>query len=243
MLSRKLILSTIGLVSFATAATAEPWSGSATLYGWLPAVKGAQEGPDGSPIVDVTGPDVLEALQFAIMGAGEVRRGKLGFMFDGIYTDLDFDGEAKNVDVSGELNLKLYFASGAASWRLYEQDGAIADVYGGIRAMGTTLDFGLDIGEFSANREVTVSWVDPIIGLRGAYPLNDRFSVSGRADIGGFGVGSELTWQAYGGVNYAFTEDWYGTLGYRYMAIDYEADRLTLDIDLHGPLIGVTYQF
>ena len=93
------------------------------------------------------------------------------------------------------------------------------------------------------NREVTVSWVDPIIGLRGAYPLNDRFSVSGRADIGGFGVGSELTWQAYGGVNYAFTDAWYGTLGYRYMSIDYEADRLTLDIDLHGPLIGVTYQF
>lgn len=243
MLSRTLILSTIALASLTTAAAAEPWSGSATLYGWLPAVQGAQEGRDGSPIVDVTGPDVLDSLQFALMGAGEIRRGKLGFMFDGVYTDLDFDGEAERVDVSGELNMKLYFASGAASWRVYEENGAIADVYGGIRATGTTLDFGVDIGRFSPNREVTVSWVDPIIGLRGAYPLNDRFSVSGRADIGGFGVGSELTWQAYGGVNYAFTDAWYGTLGYRYMAIDYEADRLTLDIDLHGPLIGVTYQF
>jgi len=243
MLSRLMTLSTVGIVSLATAASAEPWNGSATLYGWVPAVQGAQEGPDGSPIVDVTGPDVLEALQFAFMGAGEIRRGKLGFMFDGVYANLGFDGEAKKVDVSGDLDLKIYFASAAASWRVYDQNGATADVYGGLRATGSTVDFGLNIGEFSASRKVTVSWVDPIVGFRGFYPLGDRFSVSGRADVGGFGVGSELTWQAYGGVNYAFSDAWIGTLGYRYMSIDYEAERLTLDIDLQGPLIGVSYQF
>jgi opacity protein-like surface antigen len=112
-----------------------------------------------------------------------------------------------------------------------------------LRAYGIETDFGLQIGQLAGEREATVNWIDPIVGFRGAYPLGDRFSVSGRADIGGFGVGSELTWQAYGGVNWLFADSWAATLGYRYMSIDYEADRLTLDIALQGPLIGVTYEF
>jgi opacity protein-like surface antigen len=233
----------VGSLALPTLAQAEEWHGSATIYGWLPAISGAQNGPDGEPLVDITGPDVLAALQFAAMAAGEIRRDRLGLMFDGVYADLDFDGEAKRVDVSGDLNTEVYFASGAVAWRLYEEGGALADVYGGIRAMGVTTNFGVDIGQFSASREATVNWVDPIVGLRGAYPLGDRFSVSGRADVGGFSVGSDLTWEVYGGVNYAFAEQWAGTLGYRYMSIDYEADRLTLDIALQGPLIGLTYSF
>lgn len=219
------------------------WHGAATIYGWLPAIQGAQEGPDGQPVVDITGPDVLDALDFAFMAAGEVRRDRFGLMFDGVYADLGFDGEARRVDVSGSLDTELWFASGAGFYRLYEENGALADVYGGLRAMGVSADFGVEIGQFSRSRTVTVNWVDPIVGLRGLYPLGDRFSVSGRADIGGFGVGSELTWQAYGGVNYAFSDSWLGTLGYRYMSIDYDDDRLTLDIALQGPLIGITYEF
>ena len=109
--------------------------------------------------------------------------------------------------------------------------------------MGSTLDFGANIGRFSIDREVTVNSVDPIVGVRGHYPLGERFSVSGRADIGGFSVGSDLTWQVYGGVNYDFSDSFAGTIGYRYMSIDYEAERLTLDVNLQGPLIGVTYSF
>jgi hypothetical protein len=220
----------------------QTWHGAATVYGWLPAVSGAQEGPDGQPIVDITAQDVLDALNFAFMAAGEVRRDRLGFMFDAVYTDLGFDGTAERFDVSGDLDLQLYFASGAASWRVYDANGAYADVYGGLRAFGATADFGLQIGQFSSRREVTVNWVDGIVGLRGFYPLGERFSVSGRADVGGFG-GSKPTWQAYGGVNYAFNDHWMATVGYRYMSIYHEEDELTLDLDLQGPLFGLTYQF
>jgi opacity protein-like surface antigen len=222
---------------------AQSWEGSATLYGWLPAISGAQEGPDGEPIVNITGPDVLDALDFAFMGAAEIRRERLGFMLDVVYADLDFDGEARRVNVSGDLGIKLYFASGAVSWRVHEGRGSALDFYGGLRATGTDVNFGLEIGALSAEREVSVDWVDPIVGLRGIYPLSERFSMSGRADVGGCGVGSELTWQVYGGLNYAFADRIQGTLGYRYMSIDYEANRLTLDIDLQGPLVGLTFSF
>jgi opacity protein-like surface antigen len=241
MLAGGLVMA--GVAVAAPHAWAQPWNGSATIYGWVPAIQGSQEGRDGEPIIDITGPNVLEALQFAFMAAGEVRRDKLGFMFDAVYADMKFDAEAERVDISAELTTKLYFASGAVSWRLYDEAGVLVDAYGGLRAYGIETDFGLQIGQLAGERDATVNWVDPIVGFRGAYPLGDRFSVSGRADIGGFGVGSELTWQAYGGVNWLFADSWAATLGYRYMSIDYEADRLTLDIALQGPLIGVTYEF
>ena len=40
------------------------------------------------------------------------------------------------------------------------------------------------------------TWVDPVIGLRAILDLGDGFSVLAFADIGGFGVGSDQTWEA-----------------------------------------------
>lgn len=62
----------------------------------------------------------------------------------------------------------------------------------------------------------------------------------------GFGIGdsSNLTWQAQGTLDYAFTESFIGRLGYRYMSIDYDAGPdLTLDMNVYGPMIGVTWAF
>ena len=54
-------------------------------------------------------------------------------------------------------------------------------------------------------------------------PLSERWTVSGFADVGGFDGSSDLSWEVYGGANYAFAERWAGTIGYRYMSILYEA--------------------
>jgi opacity protein-like surface antigen len=49
--------------------------------------------------------------------------------------------------------------------------------------------------------------------------------------------------QVQGTLDFAFTEKVSGRLGYRYMSIDYQGSDLDLDIDLFGPLLGVTYAF
>jgi opacity protein-like surface antigen len=228
----------------APCAHAQDWSGAVTLYGWIPGITGESKGRDGEPRIDVPGPDVLDALQFAFFLAGEVRRDDYGALFDLAYADLDFDAQIdRPVRIDGDLENKLYFASLAGFWRAYDDNDRIVDLYAGARLMGTEVDFGLDIGSLAGERSVTENWVDPILGVRGRMPLSERFSVSGRADFGGFGVGSELTWQAYGGLNYDFSQSFSGTLGYRYMSIDYASDDLSLDINLHGPVIGLTYTF
>jgi hypothetical protein len=58
--------------------------------------------------------------------------------------------------------------------------------------------------------------------MRGRYNFNDRFYAVAKADIGGFGVGSELTWQAYGGLGWQVNRSLSTEIGYRYMDIDYD---------------------
>ena len=94
------------------------------------------------------------------------------------------------------------------------------------------------------SRDTSVDWVDPIVGVRGAIALSERWTLSGFTDVGGFDGSSDLSWEVYGGANYAFAERWAGAIGYRYMSILYEAsERATLDIEVQGPVLGITYKF
>ena len=228
----------------ATGARAQEWTGEGTVYGWLPAIEGEQDRDNGQPRIEITAKDILEALDFAFFASGEIRRDKFGLLFDMAYTRLSDDAELEEpISASAHVKNVLYYATAAASWRFYENDRRFAAAYGGFRAMGTEVDFDFTLGPVSRSPSVSANWVDPIIGLRGQVPLSERWTLSGFADVGGFGVGSELTWEAYAGANYAFNDRFSGVLGYRYMSIDYEGDSLTMDINLYGPLLGIQYRF
>jgi len=223
------------------------WSGQATLYGWFPTITGAQEGRDGEPVVDLDSADVISALDMAFMGAAELRNGKFGLLLDVVYADLSQDGDgvfpnrpnAVRTKVGTTLTMILF----AGSYRAYEAERSFVDLYAGGRSYDVDLSFDARNDRRQLSRDASVSWIDPIVGIRGGTPLSERWTVSGFADVGGFDGSSNLSWEVYGGANYAFSERWAGTIGYRYMSILYEANRATLDIDVQGPVLGVTYTF
>lgn len=232
----------------------EGWDhGQVTVYGWLPGMEGEQDGPDGSPIVSLDASDILEMLNFAFMGSGEIRRGRVGLAFDIQYTDLGTDGTLEGTIIPGadpasaSVDTSLLMATGAVTYRFYDQGGRWADVYGGLRAYDVDLDFSWRIPtrDVDEHRSTSTNWVDAIVGLRGHATFGDRFGVTGLADVGGFGIGSgaDLTWQVQGTLDYAFTERIIGRLGYRYMSIDYSDSDLAMDVNIYGPLIGLTWTF
>jgi len=55
---------------------------------------------------------------------------------------------------------------------------------------------------------------------------------------GGFGVGSQLTWQVYIGVGKQFRERYTLLLGYRYMDVDYRNAGFLYDTQMSGLLAG-----
>ena len=48
------------------------------------------------------------------------------------------------------------------------------------------------------------TWVDPVIGLQGRLELTERWEAFAEGDIGGFGVGSDITWDWVAGIGYGF---------------------------------------
>ncbi len=98
----------------------------------------------------------------------------------------------------------------------------------------------------SPTTRASEDWLDPIVGLDYRTALSDKWVFYGRADVGGFGVGSELTWQlgAYFGYNPAPNWNLFG--GYRHLAFDYESDdanQFFYDLSVSGPLLGVSFKF
>jgi hypothetical protein len=89
----------------------------------------------------------------------------------------------------------------------------------------------------------TDDWVDPYLGLRGQYDLNERFYLTGKADIGGFGIGSDIAWRAEAAVGMHVTKNAYSEIGYRAIGLDYRQNGLVMDTITHGVLLTLGLAF
>lgn len=91
-------------------------------------------------------------------------------------------------------------------------------------------------------REAGDSWVDPLIGARVIASLGGRWSFLGRGDLGGFGVGSDFTWQLLGGLGYQVAESVTLRAGYRRLDVDFEnkATGFLYDVSTSGWITGVS---
>lgn len=93
-------------------------------------------------------------------------------------------------------------------------------------------------GRKTSNRE---DWLDPFIGTKALSALGgSNFFISGSVLIGGFGVGSELMWDAALNLGYNWTKSVSTTIGYRYLDVDYDADGFIYDVNQDGPAIGLS---
>jgi hypothetical protein len=98
-----------------------------------------------------------------------------------------------------------------------------------------------------ANLPTTASfdrdWMDPIIGARWQWNFNENWFLAAKGDIGGFGVGSDFTWNTQATIGYQFTEYFSTELGYRYFDTDYRDGDFSYDIAEHGAFIGFNFTF
>jgi len=87
------------------------------------------------------------------------------------------------------------------------------------------------------------AWVDPFVGFRARCQLWDHGYVVARGDIGGFGVSSDLTWNAFGALGMDLNERTSVEIGSRYLSVDYQSGGFHYDVATRGPYIGVNIGF
>ncbi|MEX2519822.1 MAG: hypothetical protein WD969_10875 [Paracoccaceae bacterium] len=242
------LAATVAIAMTAGAAMAQDYQNSLAIYGLVPWVDTEVTGSGGdSAESSVTPGDIMDSLEFGFMAAGESRFGKFSFLYDAIYTDLGESGTLGGPFAgTAKVDVKMLLATAALGYVLHEENGTLLQGYGGIRVVDVRTDVGLVGGgpvgaAFDARFDKT--WVDPMIGLRGRVEINDKVSLGGFASIGGFGVGSDLSFDIFGGVEYAFSERFSANAGFRYMSFDYDAGNADLDLKMYGPVFGITMRF
>ena len=144
----------------------------------------------------------------------------------------------------GSSRVKTTEASAIGLITLAEGSSGRFELGGGLRAWWLNTEIRLDPGLLPGRTvDQTTNWVDPVIAARASLRLNDRLSLTGYGDIGGFGVGSEFTWQVVATLDWRVSDWISASLGYRWIQIEYEDRRATINLDMSGPILGASFRF
>jgi hypothetical protein len=211
----------------------------APFYLWALSIDGDMGIRGKTASVGVEFSDIWDNLQgvFTVRFNAMYRK-KFGLLFDYNYLDL---GKEKLTDVvNAEVEFKAQILNLAGTYRVVDNNH-ILDAVAGIRY--TIMDAGIDLKNIGQSLNGDEDWVDPIVGLRYAYQINDKWALRLYGDIGGFGVSSDFTWQGLGMIDFQPWKNVAFVAGYRGIGTDYESgsgtDTFTYDAVVHGPVIGL----
>jgi hypothetical protein len=237
----------------------DKWEFRVTPYLWAVQIESKVTVGGYSATANTYFPDVWRNLEGAGMLNFEAQKGKLGFFLNPLYMKLRGNGElTRRRDASLPLpptrDLTLTLTIGVvefggfyqvAKWPLDWKQGKGRSVTLDVLAGGRYWYIHTDLDTTSPiNPSKYNNFVDPIIGARTKIDLTDNLALNLEGDIGGFGVGSEFTWNAQGSFSYQFTPLISAFVGYRAIYVDYKAGTGNrYEETFQGPLGGITFRF
>jgi hypothetical protein len=213
----------------------------------------------------------------AWMSHAEARRGRLSVFNDIVWTDLNGSGGFSRMGriaaatfgahVQADYQLAIIEAGGAYTvWSRGREDtpGSTAfDFLAGARVWYQKIDVSADLTTTIAGGGITirgnraiaksgsVDWVDPFVGARIRQQLAPGQAIELRGDVGGFGAGSQFSWQAIATYTsplcmiHGIPVD--GYVGFRALSADFSQgsgrSRFEWDNVIYGPVIGATMRF
>ena len=247
-----LMTITTGLAGAAHAGEADTgkWTFLVAPYVLAPTIAGdATIGRLPNTSLNVSPGTILENLHMGAMGRFEaLYDDRFGLAVDVAYMNLGSGRTFPAVGSSVKANVKQTVTEVFAGYRVWQQDKNWVEAYVGGRWWINELGVRAALPANSFSQTITESWVDPVIGIRGQAFLSDDWSLYGSANIGGFGVASDLTWGLQAGVGYHFSESLSAQLQYKATAVDYDngksgAGAFSYDTITHGPMAGLVFRF
>lgn len=227
-------------IATGSAAQDASWDFTGYIYLWGASVGGETiTGQD----VDVSFSDVLDNLDFGIMGTVEARNGPWAIFGDAIYLSVANEDDAAvgpGIPASADVDLQGLVLAAGVGYDLVRSETYRLNGFGGLRYldMDTTANIALGMG--SQRLKDDFDNLDGIIGLRGQYVLSEKWNLVYYGDIG---TGdTDLTWQAALAVEYKF-DNWSLVGGYRHLAWeDLDSSDTLTDIDFSGPFVGAKFK-
>jgi hypothetical protein len=229
--------------------TVSEWEFAVAAYLWAAGLDG-DVAAFGAPAVEVDASfsDILDVLKFGAMGAAEIRNDRFGFFSELIYTKIGDKASTPFGVIADSVGLtnETLIVTGMLEYRVLDDAAASLDVMAGARifAVSNEIDINDAVpppGDLSVSDDE--AWVDPMIGVKGRAALSESFYLTAWGMIGGFGVSSDLGWDAFAGLGYEFNDRFSMVGGYRALGVDYTNDEFVFDVVQHGPIFGGVYRF
>lgn len=239
-------------------ASTPQWHYELTPYLWAVGQDGKvgiAEGPGNGQQFEQSFSDIWDRMDMAGMAVFEARYERWGVMLDAIYLRISDQATLSgprglvDIDANGKVRQQQYAVAGY--YRILDSQTKI-DAIAGLRyniinwdANATLTSPLLPDVSVSPTTSERKHWVDPYVGIRVLHDFVNykQWSVTGYADVGGSGSGSDLTWQMIGSVNYTFSPTLQGRFGYRYFSIDYDHDGFVYDVATSGVYIGLGFSW
>lgn len=240
------------------------WRFSVTPYLFLPFSTSGTSTIDGQSVdIDLDLGEVLDLLQGAASIRFEAWNDDWGIISDFYYVYIEDEGSVDfpnggNIDATattkqGRINLMgaYRFADGSnAQGRRYSVDASAGVQW---NSLEQTIDYdasgppgsGISRGGSIGGTE---TWFEPVVGLRGAMEISERWTLGARTELSGFGVnGNDLQYLVLFGADWRAWERTSLKFGYQFYGIDYSTDRsggkFAYDVDQNGAYVGLTFRF
>lgn len=208
---------------------------------------GTDKIPGNSPLskpVEIPFSDVFDSLEGVFIVHFEaMHKSNWGVLVDVDYLDLG-NSFTNSQGVGLKVDLEVTLAEVAGLYRI-ERDEHNFDAVFGLR--GYRMDPGVTLLNGPNVVDKSQDWLDPFVGGRWIWQIAENWSVVGRGDIGGFGIGSDLSWQLVGLVEWQPFKYASFLAGYRALDVNYEtgsgSDYFKFDATIHGPVLGINFKW
>ncbi|MBA4500842.1 outer membrane beta-barrel protein [Marinobacterium sp. 3-1745] len=230
------------LIQTLPAAADSEWKGQLTPYLWASGLGGDLRPFQGAPTLsfDKSFSDVMDDLDGALFLSGYARQNRFVLLGDYSYSSSSKQGKiAPGLPARGKLSQRSMTL--AAGYRAISSDEMTLDVLAGLRAWNLKVKTSVAGGMVQASP--SESFVDPLMALRANIALSPQWSTILYVDAGGFGAGSDRTYQVVATVNYQMNDQLYLSAGYRKLNVDYRSGGTKVDVTMAGPLLGMTWRF
>lgn len=223
--------------------TDDSWKFTVSPYVWMTNLKGNLTVINQNIPVDLNfSEDLLSNLKMAAMVHAEAKKNRLSFMIDIFYAKLGTDGQRTGIlnntrDV--RLRLKETMFEGGLGYTFAQTGRFSMDALFGARYFNVNTNVKINDNVIA---DKDINFLDPYIGVRFINEW-EKWSIRGRADIGGFDIGSHHSYKINGLISYKFSESFATSVGYQIYQPDYKKDKFRYNIANEGFLIGFTFGF
>jgi hypothetical protein len=243
-------------------------------YGWLFGLQGDVTARGRDVPVSLTIDDTLkliDEIELMFLGRFEVSKGPWGFLFDGVFVQMEDSAERgrdiqipilvrPTIPLRGRISLisEISITEAALSYDVYTSShlvdnmpDLILEVLAGPRYtfLRTKAHLSLQLPRriLTLDADKTRDWVDPFVGGHVQWRPAANWILGFRTDVGGFTLSSDVAVNLNAEVAYRINRWLLINGGYRALYTDYETgsgkDKFAYNMWMHGPWMGVALEF